>query len=120
MSSSPPPLPRHRHLPLWAWIVAILCFPSGPFIACGAARLLSWGWAIALTILSFITVQAPMVGLEMPQITGQDMQEITGLMDWVRTNSLQIIERMTAEVLILAIWGIVLYQIGRRASYWSS
>ncbi len=45
--------PELRALPQWAWALAILFFPVGPFIALGAARAIRWSSAILLAVASY-------------------------------------------------------------------
>ncbi len=45
--------PELRALPQWAWALAIVFFPVGPFIALGAARGIRWSSAILLAVASY-------------------------------------------------------------------
>jgi len=102
------PLPEDeapRTLSPLAWALAVLFFPTGVFIALGSARLLSWPRSIAWALLSYGSVIG-FVGL-------MHTLERSGAREAVRTMAL------TGGMLMIFAWALMIYRIGRRASYWS-
>ena len=94
-----------RPLPKWAWVLAVLFFPVGMFVAYGSARLLSWWRSVVLAVLS----QACIIGF------GQAMIQLE------HRNSSEVARAalLSGGVLMLSAWGFALYRIGQSAAYWS-
>lgn len=94
-----------RHLPQWSWVVAVLFFPSGLFLAYGSAKLLSWWRAVLLALLSY----GCLVGF-VQLMVHLERRGASGLV-----HSIAILGGLA----MLGGWGFVLYRIGQCAEYWS-
>lgn len=96
--------PQPRPLPTWGWVLAVLFFPSGLFVAFGSARLLSWPKAIAGALISYGCV----VGLVRLMVYAERVggEFWSGLI-------------LFGGVLVFWFWGGLLHEIGKRAKYWS-
>ena len=94
-----------RSLPKWAWIMALLLYPTGMFVAYGSARLLSWRRSVSLAVLSWACV----FGFVQLMI----YLEFTGAGYLARSVALSV------GALMVSAWGKVLFRIGEAASYWS-
>ncbi len=126
--ATPPPLPKFigaaRPLPKWAWIVAVLLFPTGIFVAFGASRLLSWPRSIALAVLSYVTsftlfgklIEKQTPSLDFQELFQQLLQstELASIMDL----GAKIFPLLAGQLLVVAFWGYVQYRIGERAAFW--
>jgi hypothetical protein len=53
MRTKPESQSTARILPRWGWVLAILFYPVGPFVAFGAARLLKWWMAVCLAVVAY-------------------------------------------------------------------
>jgi hypothetical protein len=95
---------RGRSLPQWAWLIAYLLFPLGPFIALAVAKVISWRNAVILAVVSYGTG----AGMTWLMISLEDSPN-AGLR--------QIIGGVVPLVFFLG-WSMVIYYIGRAADYW--
>ena len=94
-----------RPLPRWGWVLAVLFFPCGLFVAFGYARLLPWSKAAVGALLSYGCV----VGGVRLMVHG----ETAGASPLLRSLT------PLGGVLVFSLWGWVLYAVGQRAGFWS-
>lgn len=94
-----------RPIPKWAWVIGVLFFPSGMFVAYGSARLLSWGRSILLAAISYLCI----IGFvrTMVYVEHGGWSELVGSVV------------LSGGVLMFCAWGFALYRIGQAAAYWS-
>ena len=97
--------PSPRRLPQWSWVLAVLFFPSGMFVAYGSARLLSWSRAVLFALVSYGCVIC-----------------FVQLMIYLENHSASSVVHsiaIFAGITMFCGWGFLLYRIGQRATYWS-
>jgi hypothetical protein len=95
---------RGRVLPQWAWLIAYLFFPMGPFIALAAAKVISWRNAVILAVVSY--------GM------GAGVTLLMGFLDGLPQGGLRQILGGGVPLLFFLGWSLVIYRIGSAADYW--
>ena len=91
---------KYRALPGWAWLLAVLTWPLGGFIALAVAGVIRWWPAVVLSILFYVPVP-----LAAPHLDASDPR---GSLPWV----------MLMFTWMIAL-GAVQYWLGKRHGYWS-
>jgi hypothetical protein len=94
-----------RQIPRWAWVLAVLLFPPGVFVAFGCARLLSWWRSVLFAVLSYASLEGFLRTLL--------YLEDRGVPEAVR------LAVVLGGHLLFSAWGFALYRIGAAARYWS-
>jgi uncharacterized membrane protein len=94
-----------RPLPQWGWVLAVLFFPSGVFVAFGAARLLTWTRAILFALLSYGCI----IGFV----------QFMMLLERNGASSVMHSVAILVGMVVFCAWAFFIFRIGQRAEYWS-
>ena len=105
MPLAPVNISAPRRLSQWGWLLAVLFFPSGVFLAFGSARLLPWTRAVTLALLSYGCVVG-FVGLMM-------------VLERIHAGALAHSAALLGGMTLFFGWGLLLQRIGQGAGYWS-